>query len=174
VALDDLKNARLLSRALEKSGYYTILSDIHRKVGATAEVTEDEENVEIYEPGLPVVAFRFSDKFKETYPDIQQRWIQTLLRAKGWIVPNYELAPDLQKVEILRVVIREHMTEMLVDQLVADLIEITESLAKQDSPDHGLTALGHHQHQRNTHERAEGRLEIGEGAKPSGTYARPC
>lgn len=31
IALDDLRNARLLSRALEKSGYYTVLSDIHRK-----------------------------------------------------------------------------------------------------------------------------------------------
>lgn len=38
VALDDLRNARLLSRALEKSGYYAVLSDIHRKhtsAGAT-------------------------------------------------------------------------------------------------------------------------------------------
>jgi glutamate decarboxylase len=33
VALNDLKNARLLSRALEKSEYYTVLSDIHRKAG---------------------------------------------------------------------------------------------------------------------------------------------
>lgn len=32
VALQDLKNARLLSRALEKSGYYYVLSDIHRKL----------------------------------------------------------------------------------------------------------------------------------------------
>lgn len=30
VALADLKNARLLSRALEKSGYYYVLSDVHR------------------------------------------------------------------------------------------------------------------------------------------------
>jgi glutamate decarboxylase len=64
-----------------------------------------------YQPGLPVVAFCFSDDFQAKYPDIQQKWIQTLLRAKGWIVPNYELAPDLEKVEILRVVVRENMTE---------------------------------------------------------------
>ena len=30
VALQDLKNARTLSRALENSGYYEVLSDIHR------------------------------------------------------------------------------------------------------------------------------------------------
>jgi hypothetical protein len=29
------------------------------------------------------------------------------------IVPNYELAPDLQDINILRVVIRENMTEIV-------------------------------------------------------------
>jgi glutamate decarboxylase len=72
------------------------------------------------------VAFRFADNFKEKNPEIQQKWIQTLLRAKGWlvillplqrahlkyprIVPNYELPPEVEKTEILRVVVREHMT----------------------------------------------------------------
>lgn len=32
VAFDDLKNARLLSRALENSGYYTVLSEIHHEI----------------------------------------------------------------------------------------------------------------------------------------------
>ncbi|KZT44602.1 glutamate decarboxylase [Sistotremastrum suecicum HHB10207 ss-3] len=130
VALNDLKNARLLSRALERSGYYTVLSDIHRQVPSAGGVLEgakkiagiDETNVESYEPGLPVVAFRFSDDFKAKYPDVQQKWIQTLLRAKGWIVPNYELAPGLDQVEILRVVVRENMTESLIDRLVTDLV----------------------------------------------------
>ena len=37
IALIDLKNARTLSRALEKTGYYHVLSDIHRlKPGASA------------------------------------------------------------------------------------------------------------------------------------------
>jgi len=171
VALDDLKNARLLSRALEGTGYYTVLSDVHRKLDGSH---GEEEDVEVYHPGLPVVSFRFSDTFMGKYPNIQQRWIQTLLRAKGWIVPNYELAPDLQDVQILRLVIREHFTEVLVDQLVADIIEITEGLMEQGSADHELAVLGHGQHHRNTHERAEGRLEQGEGSESSGTYARTC
>lgn len=29
------------------------------------------------------------------------------------IVPNYELAPDLQNIEILRVVVRENLTEVV-------------------------------------------------------------
>lgn len=38
------------------------------------------------------------------------------------IVPNYELSPDLENVEILRVVVRENMSEALIDRLVADLV----------------------------------------------------
>jgi glutamate decarboxylase len=109
VALNDLKNARTLSRALEKCGYYTVLSDIHRLAEGHTDTSTatarsaNEENVEvcflvsytksrlliyaqIYEPGLPVVAFRFSDNFQEKYPEIKQKWIQTLLRTKGWCV----------------------------------------------------------------------------------------
>jgi glutamate decarboxylase len=53
VAKDDLKNARLLSRALERSGWYTVLSDIHRpKVGgilhkSAQTISFDEENPEV-------------------------------------------------------------------------------------------------------------------------------
>lgn len=75
-----------------------------------------------YIAGLPVVAFRLSDAFREKNPDVKQKWIQTLLRSKGWIVPNYELPPDLAHVEILRVVVRENTSETLIDRLVADLV----------------------------------------------------
>jgi len=87
VALTDLKNARTLSRALEKTGFFTVLSDIHRPVGGTGSISTsahrvDEEDVELYEPGLPVVAFRFSDDFQRKNPNIRQKWLQTLLRVK--------------------------------------------------------------------------------------------
>ncbi|KAI5124067.1 hypothetical protein M0805_003894 [Coniferiporia weirii] len=181
VALTDLKNARLLSRALENSKYYTVLSDTHRPAaGASPGLIEsakqmtgvrDEEDVESYEPSLPVVAFRFSDFFKEKCPDVQQKWIQTLLRSKGWIVPNYELAPDLQNVEILRVVVRENMSEALVDQLVSDIMEITEGLMKRDSPMHALGALTS---QSSAARRHEGKLDNDSGTGSSGTYAKQC
>lgn len=183
VALNGLANARTLSRALERSGYYTVLSDIHRYaqggslIGAAKTVgAVDEANVENYIPGLPVVSFRFSDKFKEKHPDLQQKWIQTLLRSKGWIVPNYELPPAMEAVEILRVVVRENLTEVLIDRLVADLIEITESLVSDDSPAHALTSLGVRKHRSTTHEESHGKVDgdmIGV-PKYSGTYAKPC
>lgn len=60
---EDLKNARLLSRALEMSGLYEVLSDIHRPASATASVSKavgisDELDAEAYMAGLPVVSFK--------------------------------------------------------------------------------------------------------------------
>ncbi|KAI0807243.1 glutamate decarboxylase [Fomes fomentarius] len=175
VALQDLKNARLLSRALEKSGLFFVLSDIHRPAPGLLQAAHNtiglnEEKVESYQPGLPVVSFRFSDEFKNRHPNVQQKWVQVLLRAKGWIVPNYELAPNLQDVEILRVVVRETLTATMVDRLVADIIEIVESLTKEDSPVHALSAL----QSRKTVEGHHGRLEEGSGSKSNGTYAKQC
>jgi glutamate decarboxylase len=47
IGLDDLKNARMLSRALEKSGYYTVLSDIHRKADSTELMEITDADVEV-------------------------------------------------------------------------------------------------------------------------------
>lgn len=104
------------------------------------------DDIDLYTPCLPVVSFRFSDAFVKEYPHVEQRWIQTLLvchlvsrssqvyqprkadifqqRAKGFIVPNYNLSEGLQHIEILRVVFREHFSEDLVERLVTDLMEV--------------------------------------------------
>ena len=90
----------------------------HRGVLHGADITKN------YMPGLPVISFRFSEAYRTKHPDVQQKWIQTLLRSKGWIVPNYELAPDLSEIEILRVVIRETVSEVLIERLVADIVSL--------------------------------------------------
>lgn len=110
------------------------------------------------------------------------------------IVPNYELAPDLQTVEILRVVVRENMSEevsrsfslrktsltitlfflpmhQLIDRLVCDIIETTENLVKTDSPMHALSTLGTHSSSARRH---QGKLDHGSGQGDSGTYAKQC
>ena len=123
-----------------------------------------------YQPGLPVVSFRFSDDYREQNPDVPQKWVQTLLRAKGWIVPNYELAPDLQNVEILRVVVRESVTADMVDRLVGDLVEIVDGLAQKHSQVRALAAL----EGTRSAEAHHGKLPEGHGSKSNGTYAKPC
>ncbi|KZO98555.1 glutamate decarboxylase [Calocera viscosa TUFC12733] len=135
----DLKNARLLANALELSGYFKVLSNIHVPLPKTAEglvgaaqkavgAVPDPDDAEAYMKGLPVVSFRFADEFKKQYPYVKQVWIQSLLRNKGWIVPNYNLPPALSDVEILRIVVRESVSGDLIERVLADLLEITESL----------------------------------------------
>jgi glutamate decarboxylase len=150
---EDLKNARLLSRALELSGLYEVLSDIHRPASRTAAVGQsvgitDEFDAENYVAGLPVVSFKWSDKVTQTAPSLkgQQRLMQTLLRVKGWIVPNYGLPKNLETVDILRVVVREDMSEDMVDQLVHDILSITEDLMQEGTPASKLAAIQGHGH----------------------------
>lgn len=142
----ELSNARLLSNALSKS-YFTMLSNIHLpaessiKDTVTSAIGTDVENPMKFVKGLPVVAFRLSDKFKKEYPHVQQRWIQQLLRIKGWIVPNYNAPKAVEQIEMLRVVIRSTMSADLVSQLVSDILEVTESLMVAHSDNHLMMAL---------------------------------
>ena len=88
-----LTNARLLSKALEASGWYICVSDIHRKKGefsfkGVQETVFKGKTSADYNAGLPVVAFRLSDQFKKDHPQIKQQSVSTLLRAKQYIVPS--------------------------------------------------------------------------------------
>ena len=88
-----LKNARLLSNALEATGWYRCVSDIHRKKGEYEfhkgeTAFEGGETSEDYNAGLPVVAFTFSDQFKKDNPQIKQAAVSNLLRAKQYIIPS--------------------------------------------------------------------------------------
>jgi len=88
-----LTNARLLSNALEATGYYECVSAIHRKKGdlffkAGEKPFSGSETSEDYNPGLPVVAFHFSDSFKKDNPQCKQEAISKLLRMKGYIIPS--------------------------------------------------------------------------------------
>jgi glutamate decarboxylase len=141
-----LANARLLSRSLEATGWYTCVSDIHRPLkGAMPELLEgakqvvtghtDAGNSANYVAGLPVVSFRFSDKFKQQFPSTKQESVSLLMRARQWIIPNYELPPNEEKTEILRVVVRESMSFDLLDRLIADLVSVTENLIDDDKVD---------------------------------------
>ncbi len=59
-----------------------ILSNIHLPISeasVSGKAAGDVEDPELYQPGLPVVSFRLSKKFREENPNVQQRWIQVLL-----------------------------------------------------------------------------------------------
>lgn len=134
-----LSNARLLSKSLEATGWYTCVSDIHRPAGthtlaenisgtAKSLVGKADETSADYNAGLPVVAFRFSDEFQKEFPHVKQETISHLLRAKQYIIPNYPLPPHEENIEILRVVVRESMSFDLLDRLITDICVTTQDL----------------------------------------------
>lgn len=158
-----LANARLLSKSLEASGYYRCVSDIHRPVGQFKMVEgqkpvpdKDDETSKDYNPGLPVVAFTLSDSFKKNYPRVKQIAVSNMLRAKQYIIPSkspcfvtraplqeanrlpdYPLPPNEEGTEILRVVVRESMSMDLLNQLVADILTVTETLIEEHEKGEG-------------------------------------
>jgi glutamate decarboxylase len=44
---------------------------------------------------------------------VQQAWIQSMLRTKGWIVPNYNAPAGEDETQILRVVGASHHTRVM-------------------------------------------------------------
>ncbi|KAJ2161308.1 glutamate decarboxylase gad1 [Coemansia sp. RSA 552] len=148
-----LYHARLLSVALEATGVYQCISDIHRPRGkfgfceetrmASAQLliktrsqpcsgADPAPNLK-FNYGLPEVAFRFTDWFIETHPTANQDVISTLMRVRGWIIPNYTLAPDMERLRILRVVIKEATSEDFVDRLVRDVMWATQTMLDTQS-----------------------------------------
>ncbi|KAI2632922.1 pyridoxal phosphate-dependent transferase [Xylaria nigripes] len=145
-----LTNARLLSKSLEATGWYTCVSEIHKPKSLTLEIMADAMRATVggsgetsadYVAGLPVVSFRFSDSFNEEFPQIQQESVSLLMRARQWIIPNYALPPNENKTEILRVVVRESMSLDLLDRLITDLVSVTQRLIESGEAD--LSALQH-------------------------------
>lgn len=88
-----LANARLLSRALEHTGWFRCVSDIHRKKGDLKFVKGKPQYAEgddsaAYNAGLPVVAFTLTEEFKKAHPHVKQESVSNLLRAKQYIIPS--------------------------------------------------------------------------------------
>jgi glutamate decarboxylase len=135
-----LANARILSKSLEATGWYTCVSDIHRPSPSNPNPDPSSpETSALYTAGLPVVSFHLTDAFREEFPHIKQETISLLLRARQWIIPNYALPPNEAAIEILRIVVRVNLSFDLLDRLVTDIVHVTEMLIVNDEVD--LAAL---------------------------------
>jgi glutamate decarboxylase len=107
------RNARWLSKGLEKTGRFAMLSDDH---------------------GLPVVCFSLVDGQNFTVFDLSAK-----LRERGWIVPAYHMAPGAEKVEVLRIVLREGFSRDMAEMLITDITRTCKELdthAKMHRPVH--------------------------------------
>jgi glutamate decarboxylase len=179
-----MSNARLLSKSLEATGWYTCVSDIHRKKGqhkfepSNGVFSKEGETSADYNAGLPVVAFRFSDEFKKEFPHLKQVTVSNLLRAKEYIIPNYPLPPNEEGTEILRVVVRESMSFDLLDRLITDICHTTQALIESDSQDLSILETGKDHSAEKTHSstgtRREAKGDHGKHPMSKGVHRTVC
>jgi glutamate decarboxylase len=67
--------------------------------------------------GIPAFAFRLRPEVRGyTVFDVSET-----LRIKGWLVPAYSMPPDMQDVDVLRVVVRNDFSHDLAGMLLEDL-----------------------------------------------------
>ena len=118
----------------------------------TAYLAEAVESIGCFEilskPGtVPLVAFRLAPgtvgdaQAGETSPGYTVFDISDHLRARGWIVPAYTLAPNAQDIAVLRVVVRENFSRDMADLLADDLRHTVRLLETHGT---GHPGTGHH------------------------------
>jgi glutamate decarboxylase len=106
-----LEGARFLSFLLKDTGYFDILSEIHRQGNE----------------GLPLVCICLKAVQGGTL-NFDEYDIMHTLRQKGWVVPAYKLPPAMETKTILRIVVREIHTKSILEKLGTDLVTAYETL----------------------------------------------
>jgi glutamate decarboxylase len=78
--------------------------------------------------GLPVFAFTTSE---EVPFDVHE--VSEAMRARGWLLPAYQLPPALDHMSVLRIVVRNGLSRDLAAILVDDLHHVAERLSHPQS-----------------------------------------
>lgn len=93
---------------------YHCVSSIHHPLTTASALLLAKDDPERFVAGLPVVSFHLTEEFHKEFPHVKQAAVSTLLRVKGWILPNYPLPPNEEQQEILRVVVRESFSTSII------------------------------------------------------------
>ena len=79
---------------------------------------------------LPIVAVKLRDKWL-TRPPFTLDDLARHLEATGWFAPVYNLPPDNDRIQAMRIVVRAHFSGSLVAALVRDLEIAVQQLTLQ-------------------------------------------
>lgn len=119
---------------LGRTGY----SEIMRSLSSTAKfLTKEISEMGHFEvvsktDGLPVVCFKANSELPYTVFDLSE-----YLKGRGWIVPAYTLAPNAEHISVLRIVVREGLSEDMASMLLEDIkraCDHLESISQSDKP----------------------------------------
>ena len=117
---------------LGKKGYKAIMSNLTRNANYLSDSLEALGFIIMSKKsgeGLPLVAFRLQPKENREYDEFT---IAHRLRARGWVVPAYTMAPHTNEMKMLRVVVREDFSKSRCDALICDIKFCMESLDVMD------------------------------------------
>ncbi|RKP13365.1 glutamate decarboxylase [Piptocephalis cylindrospora] len=147
-----LSNAKLMAKNLEASGYFEVLSDVHRPARHPSSTTNAAKSMmsrvtsssspgisaaaegEETEPCLPLVAFTMTKACRKNKACTEYA-LSALLKTCGWAIPAYELPKDSSNIKVLRVVVREAMSADIIDRIVTDILWATNILQSSDDGD---------------------------------------
>ncbi|CAG8728419.1 41642_t:CDS:10 [Gigaspora margarita] len=117
---------------LGRQGFTSIMENLMGIADYLASRLEATKKFEILSDrngnGVPLVAFRL--KAKDIHYD--EFDVAHRIREHQWIVPSYTMAPNIQHIKVLRVVVREDFSRERCDLFVADLMHTIDYLDKVD------------------------------------------
>jgi len=111
---------------LGKAGYESVQMACRHTARWLASTIEEMDEFELISraDGIPVFAFRTSGDVPFDVHDVSDA-----MRARGWLVPAYQLPPAMDHTSVLRIVVRNGLSHDLAGILVDDLRHVAERLA---------------------------------------------
>ncbi|KAH7297960.1 hypothetical protein KP509_25G021000 [Ceratopteris richardii] len=110
-------NAQHLAQKLKETGMFNIISK---------------------EIGVPVVTYSLIKKDRKLY--FTEHDVADRMRQYGWIIPAYTMAPNLEHMHVLRVVVREDFSNSQVVKFVRDTKKVMDFLNNEESVSSTLCA----------------------------------
>ncbi|KAJ5823681.1 Pyridoxal phosphate-dependent transferase major region subdomain 1 [Penicillium robsamsonii] len=140
---------------LGKRGYRAIMGNLTRISDYMASEFEKLGMIILSQTkgfGLPLVAFRLPPNNDRIYDEFA---VAHQLRERGWIVPAYTMAPNCEKMQMMRIVIREDFSMNRCDSLLVDFKLAIQTLDAMDKS--MLEKYRTHMHLHRNHPRHESR-----------------
>ncbi len=101
-----LENAQILRQRLLDSGYFVIMNETQR---------------------IPVVALTLN---KDRVSNFTEFDVSAKVRERGWVLSAYQMPPNAETVNSLRIVLRPHMNKNVSSILADDIIKACQALEK--------------------------------------------
>ncbi|KAJ5409716.1 uncharacterized protein N7487_004075 [Penicillium crustosum] len=129
-----LDRACHLSVRLERTGYFSCLSDAHRRQIPGICRDHCREGGQTTAPVLPVVVFRLTDHVQRLYPKVQLSDVSDAMHNFRFSIPNYTLRGwgyHGEDIEVMRLVLRDEMTMEMMEEVVTGITQAFEKLLDQ-------------------------------------------